>query len=99
MSHIACTFVQSFIMIKNPFCDTPENENPELYKNGGRSAMMHIFPRGRSAMKGGRSAMLQTFPQGGGSAILQIFRGRSAMLQTFPPEDNQGEGLKYNNGT
>ena len=77
-----------------------ENENPELYKNGGRSAMLQILPRGRSAMKGGRSAMLQTFPLGGRSAMLQIFRGKVcnaadlpgggfAMLQTF-----RGEGLQ-----
>ena len=33
-----------------------ENENPKLYKNGGRSAIMQTFPKGRSAMKGGRHA-------------------------------------------
>ena len=68
---------------------TSENENPELYKNGGRSAMLQIFPRGRYAMKGGRSAMLQTLPLGGRSAMLQIFwgkglqGGRSAIQHRF----------------
>ena len=88
-------------MISNPFSYISENEDPELYKNGGRYAMLQILPQGRSAMKGGRSAMLQTFPlgeglqccrsSGGRSAMLQIFRGggRYAMLQTF-----RGKGLQ-----
>ena len=74
-------------------------ENPEIYKNGGRSAMLQIFPRGRTAMKEGRSAMLQTFPlgvcnvadlPGGMSAMLQIFWGKVADLPG---------GLQYNTGT
>ena len=90
--------VQSFIMIKNPFFYISENESPELYKNGGRSAILQIFPRGRSAMIGGRSAMLQTFPLGGKSAMLQIFRGKFAMLQIFRGKICKGEGLQYNAG-
>ena len=66
------------LLFKILFSIHPKNEHPELYKNGGKSAMLQIFPRGRSAMKGrrssgGRSAMLENFRaeglQGGWSAI------------------------------
>ena len=85
--------VQSFIKITYPFYYIFENKNPELNKNGGRSAMLQIFLRGRYVMKGGRSAMLQTFPLGGRSAMLQIFRGKVCNVADLP-----GEGLQYNTG-
>ena len=92
------------------FFSTSENENPELYKSGGRSAMLQIFPRGRSAMKGGRYAMFQTFPLGGRSAMLKIFRGKVCNVADLPGEGLRccrpsggkvckGEGLQYNTGT
>ena len=91
-------YVQSFIMIKTLFFYTSENENPELYKNGGRSAMLQIFPfgGGRSAMKGGRSAMLQIFR--GRSAMLQIFWGGEGLqcCRPFGGGGLQGGGLQYN---
>ena len=59
-------------------------------KKVGRSAMLQIFPRGRSAMNGGRSAMLQTFALRGRSAMLQIFQGE--VLQCCRPSG--GEGLQ-----
>ena len=71
------------------FFSTSENENPELYKNGGRSAM-----------KGGRSAMLQTFPLGGRSAMWQIFRGKVCNVADLPVKKVcKGEGLQYNTGS
>ena len=79
----------SFIILKS-FLYTSENENLELNKNGGRSAMLQIFPRGRSAMKGGRFAILQTFPLGGRSAMLQIFRGKVCNVADLPGEGLQG---------
>ena len=92
------------------FFSTSENENPELYKNGGRSAMLQIIPQGRFATKGGRSEMLQTFPLGGRSAMLQIVRGKVCNVADLPGEGLQccrpsggkvckGEGLQYNTGT
>ena len=74
----------------------------------GRSAMLQIFPRVRSAMKGGRSGMLQTFALGGRSAMLQIFRGKVCNVADLPggggmqccrPSGGRvckGEGLQFN---
>ena len=80
--NIACTI---FYYIQNPFFYTSKNENPELYKNGARSAMLQILPGGRSAMKGedlqccrisgGKVCNVAEFPGGGRSAMLQNFRG------------------------
>ena len=78
-----------------------ENENPELYKNGGRSAMLQIFPRGRSAMKGGRSKDLhccKPSPLGEGLQCCKSSGGRSAMLQIFRGKVCKGEDLQYNTG-
>ena len=72
------------------FFSTFENENLELYKNGGRSAMLQTFPRGSSAMKGGISAMLQTFPLGGRFAMLQIFRRKVCNIADLPGGGLQG---------
>ena len=63
------------------FSSTSENENPELYKNRGTSAMLQTFPLGEG-LQCCRSS-------GGSSAVLQIFReeglqwGRSAIQQRY----------------
>ena len=68
----------------SPIAD-PKMRIRNFTKNGGRSAMLQNFPRGRSAMKGGRSAIMQTFPLGAGrSAMLQIFRGKVCNVADLP---------------
>ena len=64
---------------QNVFFSKSENENPDLYKNGGRSAMLQIFPRGRSAMKGGDLQCCKPSPWGKVCNVADLPGGRSAI--------------------
>ena len=49
------------------FFNTSENENLELYKNWGRSAMLQIFPPGKMCNERGRICNVADLPGGGRS--------------------------------
>ena len=51
-----------YIILKNTFFSTSENENPELYKNGGRSAMLQIFPGGKICNERGKICNVANLP-------------------------------------
>ena len=75
------------ILSLNLFFYTSENENPELFKNGGRSAMLQIFPGGRSAMKGE-----------GLQCCKPSISGKVCTVADLPEKVCKGEGLQYNTG-
>ena len=66
------------------FFSTSENEYPELYKNGGRSAMLQISPPpGKICNEREKICNVANLPLGEGLQCCRSSGGRSAMVQIF----------------
>ena len=74
------------------FFNTSENENPELYKNGGRSAMLHIFPGEDLQWKGEDLQCCRCSP-------MQCCRSSGGEVCNVANLPGGGEGLQCNTGS
>ena len=73
-------YVRSFIVIKNPFFYTSENESG-LNKNWGRSCIVADLPRGKICNERGKICNITNLPR---SAMLRIFRGKACNVADLP---------------
>ena len=94
-----------YTILKKFFLITSENENPELYKYGGRSTMLQIFPRGKVQVLqcckpsplGEGLHNVADLP-GEGLQCCRSSGGKVCKGSASRGEVCKGEGLQYNTG-